>query len=136
MLTLTGYGPFTPGIGTTVNGQVIRFSNIDDLQYAFEVAGDRIAGVIVECVQGYAGCLPTKPGYIKAAYDICKKNNSLFVCDEIQSGFGRTGYLMAYQNEGVHPDLVILGKALTGGMYSIGMVVGSKDVLGQMRPGE
>ena len=132
----SGYGPYLPGVGPTVNGRLIGFSKIEDLEYAFKVAGARIAGVIVECVQGYAGCLPTSPGYIKAAYDLCKKNNSLFVADEIQSGFGRTGYFMAYEKEGIHPDLVILGKALTGGMYSIGMVVGSRDVLGQMQPGE
>lgn len=91
---------------------------------------------MMEVVQGHAGCLPTDDGYVKAAYDLCQKHKALLIADEIQSGFGRTGYLMAYQKDGIHPDMVILGKALTGGVYTMGMVVGTKEVMGQMKPGE
>lgn len=91
---------------------------------------------MIECVQGYAGCLPAPGGYVKAARDLCTRYNALFVCDEIQTGFGRTGYLMSYQKEDIQPDLVMLGKAITGGMYSMGMVLGSRQTIGQLQPGE
>lgn len=91
---------------------------------------------MMECVQGHAGCLPAPKGYIKAAMSLCKKYNALFVCDEIQTGFGRTGSLMAYQKEGIKPDLVMLGKALSGGMMPIGMVLGNRETIGQLGPGE
>ena len=133
---MTGYGPYLPGVGPVVNGRKIRFSNLDDLEYAFETQGDKIAAVMMEVVQGHAGCLPTNEGYTKAAYDLCQKHKALLIADEIQSGFGRTGYLMAYQKDGIQPDMVILGKALTGGVYSMGMVVGTQEVMGQMQSGE
>ena len=91
---------------------------------------------MMECVQGYAGCLPAPDGYVKAVRGLCRRHKALFVCDEIQTGFGRTGHLMAYEKEGVHPDLVMLGKAITGGMYSMGMVLGSRETIGQLQPGE
>src|SRR5687768_10531278 len=102
-----GYGPFLPGVGATVDGRQIRFNNLQDLQFAFERQGRRIAAVILECVQGYAGCLPVDDNYVRGVSDLCKQNRSLLVMDEIQSGLGRTGYLMAYQKHEVNPDMVI-----------------------------
>ncbi|KAH8172502.1 aminotransferase class-III domain-containing protein [Sarocladium implicatum] len=131
-----GYGPYLPGVGASVDGRNMRFNNLEDLQFAFEQQGSRIAAVILECVQGYAGCLPVDDDYVRGVSDLCKRHQSLLVMDEIQSGLGRTGYLMAYQKHGVKPDMVILGKALTGGMYAMGMVVGTHEVMSQMQRGE
>lgn len=106
------------------------------MTYAFENWGHEIAGVMVECVQGYAGCLPAKEEYINGVYALCKKYNSLFIADEIQSGFGRAGYLMSYQKYNVRPDMITIGKALTGGVYAMGMVLGTNEVMSQLQPGE
>ena len=91
---------------------------------------------MIECIQGYAGCLVPEDGYIKAVFDLCKAYNVLFIADEIQSGFGRTGYLMAYEKENIKPDMVTIGKALTGGVYAMGMVLGSREVMEQLQPGQ
>jgi ornithine--oxo-acid transaminase len=131
-----GFGPYIPGVGPFIDGRNIRFSNIEDLEFVFERHGDRIAAVILECVQGYAGCLPAEQGYLKAAYTLCKKHNALFVADEIQAGFGRTGYLMSYQAAGIKPDMITLGKALTGGVYSMSMVLGCKEAMSLLQYGQ
>lgn len=114
----------------------MRFNNLSDLQFAFECQGPRIAAVMIECVQGYAGCLPVDDEYVQGVSELCKRHHSLLVMDEIQSGLGRTGYLMAYQKHNVKPDMVILGKALTGGTYAMGMIAGSEEVMSQMQRGE
>lgn len=106
------------------------------MKNALEKDGKDIAAVIIECVQGYGGCLPAEPGYLQAVQELCRQHNVLFVADEIQTGFGRTGMLMAYQHEQVRPDLVILGKALTGGMYPMSMVVGNRSVMTQIPAGQ
>ncbi|KAK4940218.1 hypothetical protein LTR10_019647 [Elasticomyces elasticus] len=131
-----GFGPFIPGVGPVVDGRTVRYNHIEDLEEAFRTSGHRIAGVMIECVQGYAGCVPAAEGYVKAMADLCRKNNALFIADEIQSGLGRAGYMMAYQKENVHPDMTILGKALTGGVYPMSMVLGAKEVMGLLQPGE
>lgn len=131
-----GYGPFMPGVGPVVAGRTVRFSNLEDLEYAFAAAGDRIAAVMVECIQGYAGCLPPDDGYLPALAELCKKHRALFVADEIQTGFGRTGYLMAYEKDGVKPDMVLLSKALSGGLYPMGLVLGTEEVMGVVETGE
>lgn len=101
-----------------------------------EKSGKEMAAIIIECVQGYGGCLPAEPGYLRAVQNLCHQHNVLFIADEIQTGFGRTGAFMAYQEEGIKPDLVIVGKALTGGMYPMSMVVGNKLVMTQIQPGQ
>ncbi|KAM5350042.1 hypothetical protein ACJ41O_006547 [Fusarium nematophilum] len=133
--TKDGFGPFLPNIGPDVAGFDIGFSNIDDMKKAFQTIGKDLAAVLVECVQGFAGCLPTEPGYLSALQDLCREHNVLLIADEIQSGFGRTGTLMAYQNDGIKPDLVIVGKALTGGMYPMSMVLGSQTIMTQIQFG-
>ena len=90
LIECPGYGPFLPGVGPTIHGRQVRFNNLEDLEYAFNAEGDRIAAVMIECVQGYAGCIPADDEYLVAAYALCKKHKVLFVADEIQAGFGRT----------------------------------------------
>ncbi|KAL6251252.1 hypothetical protein RBB50_001460 [Rhinocladiella similis] len=131
-----GFGPYLPGVGPKIGDRTVRFNNLEDMTYAFENWGHEIAGVMVECVQGYAGCLPAKEEYINGVYALCKKYNSLFIADEIQSGFGRAGYLMSYQKYNVRPDMITIGKALTGGVYAMGMVLGTNEVMSQLQPGE
>ncbi|KAL4971417.1 pyridoxal phosphate-dependent transferase [Aspergillus desertorum] len=134
--SITGFGPILPNVGHDVLGSPIRFNCIEDIERAFEVDGDGIAAIILERVQGYGGCVPAEPGYIPAVYNLCRKHNVLFIADEIQTGFGRTGWLMSYQQEGIRPDIVILGEALTGGQYPMSMVVGDTAVMTQIKPGQ
>jgi ornithine--oxo-acid transaminase len=90
----------------------------------------------MEPVLGYGGCIPVSDGYLQAARELCTKHNVLLVMDEIQASFGRAGYLMAHQKENIKPDLVVLGKALTGGAYAMSMVLGSREVMGDKLPGQ
>ena len=85
---------------------------------------------LVEPIQGEAGIVIPPAGFLKEAADICRSNNVLFIADEIQSGLGRTGKLFAYMHEGITPDMVIVGKALSGGFYPVSAVLSSKEVLG------
>lgn len=91
---------------------------------------------MIETVEGNAGTVVPPAGYLKAVRRLCTEHNVLFIADEIQCGFGRTGYFMAYDAEDVKPDLVVLGKALTGGAYSMGMVLGSRGSIGLYKPGQ
>ena len=122
-----GFGPFTPGF------KIIPFGDIEALRAAVT---PNTCAFLVEPIQGEAGILIPPVGYLKQAEEICRANNVLFVCDEIQSGLGRTGKLFAHQHEGVHPDMVIIGKALSGGFYPVSAVLGSKEVLGVFNPGD
>ncbi|KAH7177105.1 putative ornithine aminotransferase [Dactylonectria macrodidyma] len=131
-----GFGPFLPNVGPDVAGFPVRFNEVDDLEKAFEASGKELAAVIIECVQGYGGCLPADPGYMHALRGLCRSHNVLLIVDEIQTGFGRTGALMAYQHYDIKPDLVVVGKALTGGLYPMSMILGSKAIMTQIRPGE
>jgi ornithine--oxo-acid transaminase len=91
---------------------------------------------LVEPIQGEGGVIVPPEGYLKKCEEICKKNNVLFITDEIQSGLGRSGKLFAHQYEGVKPDAVIIGKALSGGCYPVSAVLSTKDVLGVFNPGD
>jgi ornithine--oxo-acid transaminase len=122
-----GFGPFTPGF------KVVEYGNADALEKA--VTKNTVA-FIVEPIQGEGGVIIPQEGYLKRAADICKKNNVLFITDEIQSGLGRSGKLFAYQYEDVTPDMVIIGKALSGGCYPVSAVLSKKDKLGVFRPGD
>ncbi|EXJ77076.1 ornithine-oxo-acid transaminase [Capronia epimyces CBS 606.96] len=130
------FGPFLPGVGAECNGRTVRFNNVEDLRQVLESDGHRVAAFMVECVQGYGGCRPVSEGYLRAVRELCTKHNVLLVIDEIQSGFGRAGYFMSYQKENIQPDLLVLGKALTGGVYAMSMVLGSKEVMGDRLPGQ
>lgn len=121
------FGPFTPGF------KIIPFDDAEALEKAIT---PNTAAFIVEPCQAEAGILIPSPGYLKKAMDICKKNNVLFIADEIQTGLGRTGKLFAYEHEGFKPDMVVIGKSLGGGCYPISAVLAMRDVLGVYKPGE
>ena len=122
-----GYGPFTPGF------KVIPY---DDVQALRQAITPNTCAFLVEPIQGEAGILIPKDGYLKACEAVCREQNVLFVLDEIQSGLGRTGLLFAYMHEQVTPDMVIIGKALAGGYYPVSAVLAPKHVLGVFRPGD
>ncbi len=122
-----GFGPFTPGF------KVVEYGNAADLEANIT---KNTAAFIVEPIQGEGGVVVPPDGYLKAAYDICKKNNVLFIADEIQSGLGRSGKLFAFMYEGITPDVVIIGKALSGGCYPVSAVLSISEVLGVFNPGD
>lgn len=122
-----GFGPFTPGY------KVVKYGDIEDLEKAIT---PNTVGFIVEPIQGEGGVIVPPDGYLKKAYELCKKNNVLFITDEIQSGLGRSGKLFAFQYENIRPDVVIIGKALSGGCYPVSAVLSDKEVLGVFNPGD
>ncbi|MCK5742699.1 MAG: ornithine--oxo-acid transaminase [Chlorobi bacterium] len=121
------FGPYTPGF------PVVEYGNIDALKAKIN---ENTAAVMLEPIQGEAGIVVPPAGYLKEVEKICKDNNVLFICDEIQSGLGRSGKLFAHYYEGVNPDMVIIGKALSGGFYPVSAVLSSKAILGVFKPGE
>jgi ornithine--oxo-acid transaminase len=122
------YGPFTPGFIT------IPYNDIPALEKA--LADPDVAGFLVEPIQGEAGVFVPEEGYIKKAYDLCKKNNVLFIADEVQTGIARTGKLLACDHEGVRPDILILGKALSGGVLPVSAVLADDEIMLTIKPGE
>lgn len=123
----SGFGPFTPGF------KIVEYGNIKSLEEA--ITPNTIA-FIVEPIQGEGGVVVPPEGYLKAAFDLCKKNNVLFIADEIQCGLGRSGKLFAFMYEGIKPDAVIIGKALSGGCYPVSAVLSNKELLGVFKPGD
>ena len=123
-----GFGPFTPGF------KVIPYNNIQELEKA--ISNPNTAGFLVEPIQGEAGVNVPDDGYLKAAYDLCKKNNVLFIADEVQTGLARTGKMLACDHEGVRPDILILGKALSGGTLPVSAVMADDAVMLCIKPGE
>lgn len=122
-----GFGPFTPGFKT------VEYGNIEALKAA--ITPNTVA-FLLEPIQGEAGIIVPPAGYLKAAYELCKANNVLFVADEIQTGFGRTGRKFACDYEGVKPDMITVGKALGGGVFPISAAISSKAILGVFNPGD
>ncbi len=122
------FGPYTPGFIT------IPYNDIPALEKALE--DPNVAGFLVEPIQGEAGVMVPDEGYIKKAYDLCKARNVLFIADEVQTGIARTGKLLACDHEGVRPDVLILGKALSGGVYPISAVLADDDIMLTIKPGE
>lgn len=123
-----GYGPYTPGI------ELIPYNNIDALKKALE--DPNVAGFLVEPIQGEAGVMVPDKGYLAAAAELCRKANVLFIADEVQTGIARTGKLLACDHENVKPDILILGKALSGGMYPVSAVLANDDIMLCIKPGE
>lgn len=121
-----GYGPFTPGF------KVIEYGNIDELK---EAITPNTVAFMMEPIQGEAGILVPPPGFTKEAYGICKENNVLFIADEVQTGFARTGKMFACEHENVNPDVYILGKALGGGIYPVSAIAADKNILEVFTPG-
>ncbi|MFO7617015.1 MAG: ornithine--oxo-acid transaminase [Bacteroidales bacterium] len=123
-----GFGPFTPGFIK------IPYNDVEALEEALK--DPAVAGFLVEPIQGEAGVYVPDEGYLKKSYDLCKKHNVLFIADEIQTGIARTGKLLACDHEGVRPDILILGKALSGGFYPISAVLADDDIMLCIKPGE
>lgn len=123
----SGFGPFAPGFDT------VPFGDADAIAAAIT---DDTAAVLVEPIQGEAGVIVPPEGYLRRIREICDERNVLFIADEIQSGLGRVGETFACDREDVVPDLYLLGKALGGGILPVSAVVGNRDVLGVIRPGE
>jgi len=117
------YGPFTPGF------KIIPFDDIPALEKVLEEDGPRIAAYMVEPIQGEAGVYVPSAGYLKAAYDLCKKHNVLFVADEIQTGLGRTGKMICCEHDGVRPDVLCLAKSLSGGVSPVSCVLADDEVM-------
>ncbi|KAF5366834.1 hypothetical protein D9758_006514 [Tetrapyrgos nigripes] len=136
----TGFGPYLEGVGPTyMDGkkqQMIRYGVVDDLERALELYGDRVAAFLVEPIQGEAGIVVPEPGYLSEVHALCKKHNVLLICDEIQTGLCRTGKLLASEYDDIKPDIVLLGKALSGGMYPVSAVLADRDVMLCIKPGE
>ncbi|KAL1873949.1 ornithine aminotransferase [Diaporthe australafricana] len=131
------YGPFMPKVGPiSPAGRPIRFGEIDDVREAFEADGERIAAFMVEPIQGSAGVVVPPSGYLKEVEKLCEKHNVLFIADEVQCGLGRAGANLAYQRDGVRPDLVVIAKALAGGMYPLSGVMGNKCTMDLLGPYE
>lgn len=122
------FGPFTPGFIT------IPYNDLPALEKALE--DPHVAGFLVEPIQGEAGVFVPDEGYLKKAYDLCKAKNVLFIADEVQTGIARTGRLLACDWEGVKPDVLILGKALSGGVCPISAVLADDPVMMTIKPGE
>ncbi len=122
-----GFGPFTPGF------KIIPYGDAKALAAAIT---PNTAAFLVEPIQGEAGIKLPPEGFLKKAEKICRDNNVLLICDEIQSGLGRTGKLFAFQHEDVKPDAVIVGKALSGGFYPVSAFLSSEEVMGVFNPGD
>ena len=122
------FGPFTPGF------IIIPYNDLAALEEA--LADPDVAGFLVEPIQGEAGVFVPDEGYLKKAYDLCKSKNVLFIADEVQTGLARTGKLLACDHEGVRPDILILGKALSGGVMPVSAVLADDDIMLTIKPGE
>ncbi|KAF7977203.1 hypothetical protein HWV62_4459 [Athelia sp. TMB] len=135
-----GFGPYLEGVGPTYedNGKVhfIRYGEISDLERAFELNGKNIAAFLVEPIQGEAGIVVPPQGYLSQVSALCKKHNVLLICDEIQTGLCRTGKMLCYEHDNIRPDIVLLGKALSGGVYPVSAVLADRDVMLCIKPGE
>ncbi|MFI1373981.1 ornithine--oxo-acid transaminase [Streptomyces longwoodensis] len=123
----SGFGPFTPGF------RIVPYNDLAALEAAVD---ETTAAVLIEPIQGEAGVLIPDDGYLAGVRELTRRAGCLFVADEIQSGLGRTGRTLAVEHEGVVPDVVLLGKALGGGIVPVSAVVGRREVLGVLHPGE
>lgn len=124
------YGPFTPGFLR------IPYNDIEALAKVLEDEAEHIAAFLVEPIQGEAGVYVPDEGYLKNASELCKKHNVLFIADEVQTGIARTGKLIACHHENVQPDILILGKALSGGMYPVSAVLANNEIMKVIHPGQ
>lgn len=122
------FGPYMPGY------QLIPYNDLDALATALE--DENVAGFMVEPIQGEAGVVVPDEGYLRKAYEMCKAKNVLFIADEVQTGIARTGKLLACEHEGFLPDILVLGKALSGGVFPVSAVLTSDEVMLTIKPGE
>ncbi len=126
----TQYGPFTPGFIT------IPYNDLSALEKVLEEHGKKVAALMLEPIQGEAGVFVPDEGYLKKCHELCKKHNVLFVADEVQTGIARTGKLLCCEHEEVRPDIVILGKALSGGVLPVSAVLADDEIMLTIKPGE
>ena len=122
------YGPYTEGFVR------IPYNNIDALKDV--LANKNVAGFLVEPIQGEAGVYVPDSGYLSTAFELCKQNNVLFIADEVQTGIARTGRMLAVDHENIKPDVLILGKALSGGMYPVSAVLADDEIMNVIKPGQ
>jgi len=122
-----GFGPFTPGFTIVPYG---------DAEAVIDAITPNTCAFLVEPIQGEAGIVVPPAGFLRKTWEACRKHNVLFMADEIQSGLGRTGKLFTFMHDGIRPDLVIVGKALSGGFYPVSAVLSSKEILGVFKPGD
>ena len=127
-LATTHFGPFMPGF------EIIAYNDIEAMDKA--LSNPNVCGFWIEPIQGEAGVYVPDEGYLKAAELACKRNNVILMMDEVQTGVGRTGKLLASDHEDVHPDMLILGKALTGGVVPVSVVLTSDEIMLTIKPGE
>ncbi len=125
-----GFGPFLPGIAK------VPYNDANALADYLAKHGKNVAGFIVEPIQGEAGVMVPDDGYLKACYDLCKQHNVLFIADEIQTGIARTGRLLAVDYENIRPDILILGKALAGGVLPVSAVLADREIMLTIKPGQ
>ncbi len=124
------YGPYTPGFET------IEYNDVEALEKILKEKGKRIAGFLIEPIQGEAGVVVPDEGYLKKCYDLCKQHNVLFIADEVQTGIGRTGKMLCCDHENIKPDIVILGKALSGGVMPVSAVLCDNEIMMTISPGQ
>jgi ornithine--oxo-acid transaminase len=124
------YGPFTPGFIK------IPYNDLESLEETLKTDAQNIAAFLVEPIQGEAGVYVPNEGYLKGVSELCKKYNVLFIADEVQTGIARTGKMIACHHEGVQPDILVLGKALSGGMYPVSAVLANDNVMHVIKPGQ
>ena len=122
------YGPYLPGF------EIVKYNDLDALEKALE--DPHVAGFMVEPIQGEAGVVVPDEGYLKKAAELCKSKNVLFIADEVQTGISRTGKLYCCQHENVKPDILILGKALSGGVFPVSAVLADDEIMLTIKPGE
>ncbi|WP_373531226.1 ornithine--oxo-acid transaminase [Vampirovibrio sp.] len=122
-----GFGPFTPGF------KIIPY---DDIEAVKNAINPNTCAIFIEPIQAEAGILIPKEGYLKQISELCQQNNVLFIADEIQTGLGRTGKMFAFQHENIQPDVIVVGKALSGGFYPVSAVMANDSVMGVFNPGD
>jgi len=120
------YGPYTPGF---------KMVPYNDLEAVKKAVNNNTVGILVEPIQGEAGVVVPDDGFLKGLSEICKDNNVLLAMDEVQTGFCRTGKMFAFMHEGINPDIIIMGKALGGGVFPVSAVAADKSILGVFKPG-
>lgn len=128
--SFANYGPLTPGFIR------IPYNDTKALEEVLEQHGKTVAGFLVEPIQGEAGVYVPDSGFLKKSYELCKKHNVLFIADEVQTGLARTGKMLACDHEGIRPDILILGKALSGGVFPVSCALADDEVMLCIKPGE
>lgn len=124
------YGPYTPGF------EVIEYNNTKALKEILQEKGEKVAAFLVEPIQGEAGVVVPDEGYLRTCFDLCKQHNVLFIADEIQTGIARTGRMLCCDHENVRPDIVVLGKALSGGVLPVSAVMCDNEIMMTISPGQ